>query len=196
MRVCCDRVEVPEAVYVPCGFLHMCFYNSIIVCSGSPVRGLFKRLVFWGNQWHRKGETALLSDITSSLFWWPKWPLDKGSLSLTLPCSILSLRGTDEVMGWLSTWTSDTNTEWHYTITAIALALNKDTWNMTSRTQVMTHFWLLMTTASKQHKALAMKSLDLLNNMLRVYFPVNVISQKPYKSEPRRAVNQLPCEGH
>lgn len=40
---------------------------------------------------------------------------------------MLSLRGTDGVMGVLSKWTSDTSTEWHYTMTAIALTLNKDT---------------------------------------------------------------------
>lgn len=103
---------------------------------------LFKRLVFWGNQRHGKAGTALLSDITSSLFWWPKRSLDKGSLSLTLPCSMLSLRGTEGVMGGLSTQISATKAERHYAINTAVFAFSlKAQWG----THVMTHLWLLMT---------------------------------------------------
>lgn len=109
---------------------------------------------------------------------------------------MLSLRGTDGVMGVLSKWTSDTSTEWHYTMTAIALTLNKDTW---SWTQVMTNFWFLMTTASKLHKTLAMKGLWYFKEHAECTIQSifnNVISQKLYKSEPKRAGNQFICEGH
>lgn len=97
--VCSHQVAIPKAISVPMLFLTCTVCAFIIhkcwVCSGPPVQGLFKRFIFWGNQRHGKKETALLSDITSSCFWWPKWPLDKGSLSVTLPCAILSLRGID-----------------------------------------------------------------------------------------------------
>lgn len=124
---------------------HYCWVYS------GPAQGLFQRLVFWGNQRHGKGETALLSDITSSLFWSPKWPLNKGSLSLTLPCSMLSLRGTDGVMGGLSTWTSDTITEWHSTVQLqqwhwLEIKIND------VKTQLMIHFWLVMSITSKLMK--------------------------------------------
>lgn len=112
----------------------------------------------------------LLFDITSSLFWWPKWPLNKGSLSLTLRCSMLPLRGTDGVINmhlWYYHWMVHYNHGNSYS-----------TW---PRTYLRFHFSF---TASKQHKLLPWNVL---------WFVINQCNQA---ENPPPNLRGAACEGH